>query len=151
MKIVIPLCRHCSRDKDKCEHRATLRKAVRDNGSNVTVIHNCTVYRTLWTPGERVWVDMKEWKPKYYPGVRPEEGDPYNAYWGGEWVDAPPQQGTIVETTSKRFFVVTFDAPITVSRPKKTDGPWGEGEMVEIENIAVYADRLHREKPELAK
>ncbi len=146
MRMVIPLCRHCSRNPETCEHRAALRGAVRNNGSNATVIHNCTVYPTLWSPGDKVWVTMKEYTAKYYPGRC--DANPEPPYWDGEWRDAPAQQGTI-ESASRRFYTVKFDPPITVSRPEGgNETSWEKAVDIAIDHISVYANRLHREKPE---
>ncbi|MCD6436041.1 MAG: hypothetical protein J7L15_06595 [Clostridiales bacterium] len=129
MRVHIKQCHCCTRDRKVCEYR----KKISDGGKGVLTgmhfTHSCSEYHTQFHPGDRVSIDLYHLKIKH----RPYYYEEFYACAPTKWVpyEGNPVEGLIsgweiAEICRGKFFNITLDKSVTLTRVKKEGVDEGE-------------------------
>lgn len=166
MRLVIPLCRYCVRNRSECEYKQEILEAIKPTKFKGTVTHNCPIYRTLVPVvipykqrpecqglgksreeiiaegekiGARVKVVLKELEigTCYRADYDEEDEATY------EWVDAGEAMGTVIVAPigKNRFFGVRLDDPVDLVLPERGKG-WDTAHEQRIKERWLPANKL---------
>jgi hypothetical protein len=127
MRILNRHCRYCI--KKDCEHKKDIQTMAKSIKKNLTFIYHCKEYKTCFSVGDKVMVDM------YNRIIEESSVDFDGQYDGGKvgWEKIGEFPGTIYalpRNNKDKFFIIELNNEIEVWRQ-------GKGELDEYKEITV--------------
>ena len=118
MRLLINLCRYCTRDPKECDYRNSIvagTKAIKVEG---TLTHHCPEYYKIIPIGQRVRVELHEIESGKTGGGYLELPEPY-----AKWISAGDETGTVIDRSGlgKGFMIVKLDQEHDLCLPVDKD------------------------------